>query len=124
MKNRYTLLLFFLFSVVADSVAQQLERVTISGTVYDKAIGEAETFPGVNIICQDAKTKKRIAGTASDLEGAFSIKVPVGSELVFSYVSYKPTIYKVRKAASGISIFLEENVNEIEETVIIGNRNG
>ena len=26
MKNRYTLLLFFLFSVVADSVAQQLER--------------------------------------------------------------------------------------------------
>ena len=54
MKNRYTLLLFFLFSVVADSVAQQLERVTISGTVYDKAIGEAETFPGVNIKCQDA----------------------------------------------------------------------
>lgn len=60
MKNRYTLLLFFLFSVVADSVAQQLERVTISGTVYDKAIGEAETFPGVNIICQDAKTKKEL----------------------------------------------------------------
>ena len=56
MKNRYTLLLFFLFSVVADSVAQQLERVTISGTVYDKAIGEAEKFPVVNIICQDAKT--------------------------------------------------------------------
>ena len=50
MKNRYTLLLFFLFSVVADSVAQQLERVTISGTVYDKALGEAETFQGVNII--------------------------------------------------------------------------
>ena len=97
MKNRYTLLLFFLFSVVADSVAQQLERVIISGTVYDKAIGEAETFPGVNIICQDAKTKKRIAGTASDLEGAFSIKVPVGSELVFSYVSYKPTIYRCGK---------------------------
>ena len=122
MKNRYTLLLFFLFSIVADSVAQQPEKVTISGTVYDKAIGETETFPGVNIICQDAKTKKRIAGTASDLEGAFSIKVPVGSDLVFSYVSYKPTVYKVRKAASGISIFLEENVNEIEETVIIGNR--
>ena len=28
----------------------------------------------------------------------------------------------MRKAASGISIFLEEHVNEIEETVIIGNR--
>ncbi|MCS3313313.1 hypothetical protein NXX38_15940 [Bacteroides sp. BFG-637] len=60
MKNRYTLLLFFLFSIVADSVAQQPEKVTISGTVYDKAIGETETFPGVNIICQDAKTKKEL----------------------------------------------------------------
>ena len=26
MKNRYTLLLFFLFSIVADSVAQQPEK--------------------------------------------------------------------------------------------------
>lgn len=121
MKNRYILLLFALFWAVTDSVAQQANTVVISGTVYDKA-GNGETFPGVNIKCRDVKTKKTIRGTASNLEGEFSIKVPVGSELVFSYVSYKPTIYKVKKAASGISIFLEEDVNEIEETVIVGQR--
>ena len=121
MKNRYILLLFALFWAVTDSVAQQANTVVISGTVYDKA-GNGETFPGVNIKCRDVKTKKTIRGTASNLEGEFSIKVPVGSELVFSYVSYKPTIYKVKKAALGINIFLEEDVNEIEETVIVGQR--
>ena len=68
------------------------------------------------------KHKKKNPGTASDLEGGFSIKVPVGSELVFTYVSYKPTIYKVKKSVSGISIFLEENINEVQETVIVGQR--
>lgn len=120
MKNRYILLLFLLFFVATDSVAQN-DVVIISGTVYDKA-GNNETFPGVNIICRDAKTKKRIRGTASDLDGGFSIRVPLNSELVFSYVSYKPTIYKVKKAASDISIYLEENVTEIVETVIVGQR--
>lgn len=121
MKNRYIILLFTLFIAVTDAVAQQEGAVVISGTVYDKS-GNGETFPGVNIKCRDAKTKKTIRGTASDLEGGFSIKAPVGSELVFSYVSYKPTIYKVRKTASGISIFLEEDVTQIEETVILGQR--
>ena len=120
MKNRYILLLFTLFFVVTGSVAQD-GAVIVSGTVYDKA-GNNETFPGVNIICRDAKTQKRIRGTASDLEGGFSIKVPVGSELVFTYVSYKPTIYKVKKSVSGISIFLEENINEVQETGIVGQR--
>lgn len=121
MKNRYILLLFTLFFTVTDSIAQQENTVVVSGTVYDKA-GNGETFPGVNIKCRDAKTQRTIRGTASDLEGRFSIKVPVGSELVFTCVSYKPTIYKVKRAASGISIFMEEDINEIEETVILGQR--
>ena len=121
MKNKYILLLFALFFAVNKSMAQQENTVVVSGTVYDKA-SNGDTFPGVNIKCRDAKTKKTIRGTASDLEGGFTIKAPVGSELVFSCVSYKPTIYKVKKAASEISIFLDENVNEIEETVILGQR--
>lgn len=118
MKNRYTLLLFLLFSLVAGVGAQE---VVISGTVYDKA-GNNETFPGVNIRCRTADTKKTIRGTASDLEGRFTIKAPVGSELVFSYVSYRPTIIKVKKAVSGMNVYLEEDVTQIEETVIVGNR--
>lgn len=121
MKNRYIILLLALLIAVTDSVAQQAGIVAISGTVYDKS-GNGETFPGVNVKCLDAKTKKTIRGTASDLEGHFSIKVPVGSELVFSYVSYKPVVYKVKKAASDLSIFLEEDVTQIEETVILGQR--
>lgn len=89
--------------------------------MYDKA-GNNETFPGVNIRCRTADTKKTIRGTASDLEGQFTIKAPVGSELVFSYVSYRPTIIKVKKAVSGMNVYLEEDVTQIEETVIVGNR--
>ena len=34
----------------------------------------------------------------------------------------KPTTYRVKKAAAGINIFMVEDVTEIEETVIVGQR--
>ena len=60
MKNRYILLLFLLFLSISDVMAQRVQEVETSGVVYDKSTGE--TLPGVNIICRDAKTKKRIRG--------------------------------------------------------------
>ena len=114
MKNRYTLLLFLLFSLVAGVGAQE---VVISGTVYDKA-GNNETFPGVNIRCRTADTKKTIRGTASDLEGRFTIKAPVGSELVFSYVSYRPTIIKVKKAVEIEKVVQSHSIKSAKVTAL------
>ena len=119
MKNRYILLLLLLFLGISDAIAQSVQ-VETTGVVYDKSTGE--TLPGVNILCRDAKTKKRIRGTISDLEGRFKIKSPLGVELYFTNVSMKPVIYKVNKAATGITIFMVEDVKEIEETVIVGQR--
>lgn len=116
MKNRYILLLLLLFLGISDAIAQSVQ-VETTGVVYDKSTGE--TLPGVNILCRDAKTKKRIRGTISDLEGRFKIKSPLGVELYFTNVSMKPVTYKVNKAATGITIFMVEDVKEIEETVIV-----
>ena len=120
MKNRYILLLFLLFLGISDAMAQRVQEVETSGVVYDKSTGE--TLPGVNIICRDAKTKKRIRGTISDLEGHFKIKTPLDVELYFTNVAMKPSTYRVKKAAAGVNIFMVEDVTEIEETVIVGQR--
>ena len=69
MKNRYILLLFLLFLGISDAMAQRVQEVETSGVVYDKSTGE--TLPGVNIICRDAKTKKRIPGNYIRFGGSF-----------------------------------------------------
>ena len=124
MKNIYIHILFvtLLLLFVQDITAQDKGYVTISGTVYEKERNQ-ETLPSVSIVARDIKTKKRIpnCATVTDLDGCFKIKVPVNCELLFSFVSSKPSIYKVKeKSESKVSIYMEENVQALDETVIIG----
>lgn len=130
MKNRYLLLFLLLLWGASDMMGQNAQTkvvkvvrsslIEISGTIHDKNTGE--TLPGVNIQCRDPKTKKRIRGTVSDLNGGFKIRASVGTELYFTNIGMKPVTYKVKEAESGISIYMMEDVNEIEETVIVGER--
>ncbi|MBN1143320.1 MAG: carboxypeptidase-like regulatory domain-containing protein, partial [Bacteroidales bacterium] len=53
----------------------------VSGTVTD-AVG---TVPGVTLIEKENPTN----GTATDLNGRFTLNIPVGSTLVVSAIGYK-----------------------------------
>lgn len=87
--------------------------ITITGVVVDKATGE--TLPSVAVMVKGTTT-----GTATDLDGKFTIKVPSKkSVLVFSYVSFEKQEVTVGDR-NFIKVELKENVQMLEEAVVVG----
>src|SRR5690606_1347282 len=58
-------------------ISQPLD-VTVTGTVSDQ---NGKPLPGVTIVVEGSST-----GTVSDIEGKYTLSVPEGSTLVFSFV--------------------------------------
>lgn len=88
----------------------QAQNVTVHGTVQSKLDGEP--LIGASVI-SDA-TKK---GTATDIDGRFTMIVPQGSTLTVSYVGYLPV--KV-KAAQNLTVSLDEDHALLDEVVVMG----
>lgn len=86
-------------------------QLNITGVVVDTA---NEPLIGVSV-----KAKNANQGTITDLNGQFSMKVGAGETLVFSYIGYTPQEVAV-KTSGHIRIVLEEQVNMLTETVVIG----
>lgn len=100
-------LLFFLPGIV------EAQEYTISGKVTDKSSGES--LPGVYVVIKGTNT-----GTISDTDGKYSVSVPDGNAtLVFSYLGYT-TQEIVAGGNKVIDVYLEMNVRELEEIVVIG----
>ncbi|MDR1716087.1 MAG: SusC/RagA family TonB-linked outer membrane protein [Prevotella sp.] len=131
--DKIFLAMCLLMMIVVNVTAQQVQKsqqpvqtkqmITISGTVYEEG-GRGESLPGATVVVRDAKTKKAIEGYGimSDNEGRFNIKVPVGSELYFSYLQFKPKTYLARKDAANVKIYMEpdEEGGLLPETVVVG----
>ena len=77
------------------------ENLKVSGQVTDNK-GEA-------IIGASVKVLKTGTGTISDMDGKFTIQVPVGAELEIGYVGYNPKRVKVVNK-NFVTVVLEENV--------------
>ncbi|TKG93487.1 TonB-dependent receptor [Puteibacter caeruleilacunae] len=85
---------------------------TITGTVTDDSTGEA--LPGVSVI-----VKGTTNGTATDLDGKYSLDVPNGETVIFSFIGYKSQEIVVTQAGS-INVLLKSDTEDIEEVVIVG----
>ena len=85
---------------------------TISGKVVDTGgqpvIGAAVTVVGNTRI-----------GTATDLNGAFSLSVPAGANISVESIGYKGQTFAIG-TQSTFDIVLEEDTEMLEETVVIG----
>jgi TonB-linked SusC/RagA family outer membrane protein len=97
-------LLFGSFSLFAQ------DRV-ISGTVVDNT---KQPIPGASIVI-----KGKTVGTATDINGKFSLKVTEGQTLIISSVGYASQEALVTTAAT-IDVVLAEDVQELSEVVVIG----
>lgn len=93
-----------------DSVMAQ-ENLKVSGQVTDNK-GEA-------IIGASVKVLKTGTGTISDMDGKFTIQVPVGAELEIGYVGYNPKRVKVVNK-NFVTVVLEENVVALGDVVVVG----
>lgn len=102
----------FLFALLLCmmAVTALAQDITVRGTVISR--NDEEPLIGATVMCDD--TKK---GTSTDIDGNFSLIVPQGSELTFSYVGYNPTTLK---AEPSMTVYLDENTAVLNEVVVIG----
>ncbi len=106
-------LLSLLMTLCCFQVFAQQGEVNLQGVVYDHL---GETAPGVNIYIKERPS----VGVATDLDGKFQIKVPVGDILVFTYIGYDDIEYPVTKADNALVIRFKESSQLLDEVIVVG----
>lgn len=77
-------------SATGNNQNTNTETVTISGTIVDVDADTNETLPGANIQVLDANGNGTSTGTASDINGKFTLeKVPSDASIKISFVGYE-----------------------------------
>lgn len=103
----FVMLPFFLFS----SLTVFGQTSEIKGVITDSETGE--TLIGVSV-AQKGTTN----ATMTDIDGQYSINVPVGATLVFTYVGYDPQEHAV--AGNTLNIRLKPSQLMLDEVVVVG----
>ena len=101
------MLLASLFLLVGVAFAQN----TITGTVYEDT---GEPCIGATVMIQGTKQ-----GTKTDLNGRFTINVPAGKKLVFSYVGMNTQTITPK---NGMKVTLTADAHTVGEVVVTGIR--
>ena len=107
--NRACNILYALVLLVMFPVMVIAQNVTIRGQVLDD-LGEPVT--GANVV-QSGTTN----GTITDLDGNFSLNVPAGAKLHFSFIGY---LSQELTAQNGMKVTLEEDRRALEDVVVVG----
>jgi TonB-linked SusC/RagA family outer membrane protein len=107
-----TLVLAFALILGATLVANAQNR-SISGTVLDAAFGDP--VPGATVI-----VKGTTRGTATDLDGKFTLPLQAGDQvLVISFVGYLTQEVEIGNQTT-LTVNLAEDIQSLEEAVVIG----
>ena len=102
----------YIILVKQPATPQHVEEVTVKGKVTDK---EGMPLPGVTIVL-----KGTTIGTASDVDGNFSLNIPkAGMVLQFSYVGMKNKELTVQGNGE-FNIVMEYDQSDLDEVVVIG----
>ncbi len=95
----------------AISAAQN--TVTVKGQVKDSS---GEPLVGATVkVKGDAKI-----GTMTDVDGNFTLSVPEGATLEFSYIGALPTNVKVTPGVTVYNVTLQDDATSLEEVVVVG----
>ncbi|MCX6285978.1 MAG: TonB-dependent receptor [Bacteroidetes bacterium] len=103
------LILFFALASASIAYAQE---ITLSGKVTDATDGTL--LPGVTIV-----VKNTTAGTVTDADGKYSIKVKKDAVLVFSYVGYMSQEITISEQRT-LDVSLSVGTKSLNEVVVIG----
>ncbi|WP_342382700.1 TonB-dependent receptor [Bacteroides ovatus] len=94
--------------------ATQSNKITVSGTVLDKATNDP--LIGVSVVVKGVAN----AGTITDMDGKFTLKLPYAeAPLVFSYLGYQPQEI-VPGAKKELTVLLQEDTKALQEVVVVG----
>lgn len=89
------------------------QDVSVTGTVVNSSDGQP--LIGATIL-----VKGTSAGTATDIDGNFSIKAHAGATLVVTYIGYTPQEVKVKAGGGNIEIHLIEDSQILDDLVVVG----
>ncbi|PHR89265.1 MAG: SusC/RagA family TonB-linked outer membrane protein [Leeuwenhoekiella sp.] len=84
----------------------------VSGVV--RAADDGQPMIGVTVVEKGTRN-----GTSTNFDGEYSLRVPQGATLVFSFVGFEPQEVVVG-SENEINVTLEPNLESLEETVVIG----
>ena len=101
----------FLLVGLLCAMGVNAQSISVSGTVTDPS---GEPLIGASVIAQGSS-----AGTATDIDGRYTISVPSDAVLVFSYVGYDTQNIPVN-GRSVIDVRMAENSVMLNEVVAIG----
>ena len=107
--KRLTLILVALLTFVGMNA----QTVKVTGTVVSAT--DNEPLIGATVM-----VKGTTNGTATDIDGNFSIEAEAGKTLVFSYVGYVSQDVKVSNTTSKLDIRLQENSQVLDDIVVVG----
>ena len=96
----------------ASTHAWSQNTISASGSVLEGDM----PLPGVSVT-----VKGSYAGTATDLDGKFSLTLESGQTLVFSYIGYLRKELKVDNTVTDLKVLLDPDVAGLEEAVVICN---
>lgn len=93
-----------------SSEGMRQNTVKVTGTVKDT---NGEPIIGANVMVVGSAT-----GVITDIDGNFTLNVPVGSKLQFSFIGYKEQVVPVKKGIS-LNIVLEEDAQMLGEVEVV-----
>jgi len=105
--GRILLLFWLTISVIASALGQRVSGQVVSAV-------EPDGLPGVNIVVKGTNT-----GVITDLQGRFTIDIPLNGVLIFSFIGYR-TQEVVYTGQASINVRLEEEPRELSEVVVTG----
>lgn len=92
------------------SLGMAMAQTQISGTVVSSEDGLP--IIGASVMVEGTKN-----GTATDMDGKFTLSAPAGSKITVSYIGMKP---KTLNASAHMKIVLDPDHTTIEEVVVTG----
>ena len=110
MKGTLRLFLTLCIAMLSMTLVQAQER-TYSGTVKSAADGQVIIGANVTVV-------GTTQGTSTGVDGSYSIKARVGSQLSFSYLGMKTQTVTVGNATT-IDITLESDATNLEDIVVV-----
>ncbi len=94
-----------------EPISILIEEKSVTGRVLDE---NGESLPGATVLVVGTTT-----GTVTDMDGYYTIIVPDGATLMFSYIGYDPSRIAVADQ-SIINVSLSVDSSSLEEVVVIG----
>ncbi len=98
-------------SLVLSVGAMWAQNVNVKGTVTDEA---GQPLPGVYVLVQGTTS-----GTATDIDGAYSLSAPANGTLVYSLMGMRDAAVPVNNR-SVINVTMQEDAQLLDEAIVVG----